>query len=78
MLLVFQNGYLKEVAINTHFWGRETTIHICHLGFYIDFLYTKKNKGPSPIIPWCISKNGVLLVSTNHDMPFLWALALCL
>jgi hypothetical protein len=61
-----QNGYPKEVAINTHPWGREITIHICYLGFHIDFSSIE-------LIP----KNAVPLV-VCHDTPFLWALALCL
>jgi hypothetical protein len=61
LLLVFKNYYLKEVATNTHSWGREITIQNCHLEFYIDFSSTEKNKGPSPLILWFISKSGVSL-----------------
>ena len=79
LLLVFRNCYFKEVATNTHPWDHENAIQNCHLGFYIDIPSTeKKNKGPSPLIPWCISKSGVPLVSTNHIAIFLWAPALCL
>ena len=77
LLLVFGNSYLKEVATNTHPLSQEITIHICHLGFHIDFSSIEKNKGLSPFIPWYISKNGVPLVSTNHNTPILWASALC-
>jgi hypothetical protein len=75
LLLVFRNGYIKEVATNAHPWGQEITIH---LGFHIDFSSMERNKGPSLLIPWCIPRNGVPLVSTNHDIPFFWAPALCL
>jgi hypothetical protein len=80
LLLVFKNCYLliKEVATNTRPWGQEITIQIYHLGFHIDFSSTEKYKGPSPLILWCIPKNKVPLVSTNHIATFLWAPALCL
>jgi hypothetical protein len=46
LLLVFQNGYLKEVATNTHPWGLGITIYICQLKFHIDFSSTEKKQGP--------------------------------
>ena len=73
LLLVLWNSYFKKIATNTHPWGWKITIHIHHLKFHINFSFMEKNKGLSPLILWCIPKNRVPLISTNHDTPFLWA-----
>jgi hypothetical protein len=47
LLLVFQNGYLKEVAINTHPWGREIYSYMPPWIPHRLFVHGKK-QGPKP------------------------------
>jgi hypothetical protein len=60
------------IATNTHPWGQEITIHICHLEFHIDFSSTEKKRDQAHLFLGAYPKTGYRFASTNHDTPFLW------